>query len=131
MHKYFWYSVIMAPSEICLYTWKFFKNNLLAPHFRTKAFCKDFPALKFTSTGMHYVGIWKNSLLSLYRDFVRPINIPNTEKKNEIRGAPFSELSGRMFCWGLDVNEKGATNMRNCFTIKIPLKRLILNYRSY
>ena len=33
--EYFYYSVAMAAPEICLYTQRFLKNNLLAVHFRT------------------------------------------------------------------------------------------------
>ena len=55
--EYFLLKPSMAPSEICLHTWRFFKSNLLAVQFPTMVFS----ALNLESKDIPYVRIWKNS----------------------------------------------------------------------
>ena len=62
---YLQFSAVMTASKICLYTWRFLKNNFLVVYFRTVVLCKVFSALDFKSNSIQYVRIWKNLFLSL------------------------------------------------------------------
>ena len=53
--EYFLLKPSMDPSEICLYTWRFFKSNLLAVQFPTMIFYKVFSALNLESNDIYHM----------------------------------------------------------------------------